>query len=47
MDETTGKPVLCPNAAGHGAGRKDKAVWGAGETDGEGTEGVYCEGRDI
>lgn len=45
MDETTGKSVLCTNAAGHGAGRKDKAVWGAGEIDGEGTEGVFCGGK--
>lgn len=45
MDETTGKPVLCPNAAGYGAGRENKGVWRAGETDGEGAEGVYCGGK--
>ena len=47
MDETTGKPVLCPNAVGYGAGRENEGVWRAGETDGEGAEGVCCEGRDI
>ena len=47
MDETTGKPVLCTNAAGYGAGRKDKAVWRTGEIDGEGAEGVYCGSGEI
>lgn len=47
MDETTGKPVLCTNAAGYGTGRENAGVWRAGETDGKGAEGVCCEGRDI
>ena len=45
MDETTGKPVLCTNAAGYGTGRENEAVWRTGETDGEGAEGVYCGGE--
>ena len=45
MDETTGKPVLCTNAAGYGTGRENAAVWRAGETDGKGAEGVYCGGK--
>ena len=45
MDETTGKPVLCPNAAGYGAGRENEGVWRAGETDGEGAEGVCGGGK--
>ena len=47
MDETTGKPVLCPNAAGYGAGRENEGVWRAGDTDGEGAEGVYCGGNAV
>lgn len=47
MDETTGKPVLCTNAAGYGAGRKGERVWRTGETDGEGAEGVCYRGGGI
>lgn len=47
MDETTGKPVLCTNAAGYGTGRKDERVWRAGEIDSEGAEGVYCGGNTV
>lgn len=47
MDETTGKPVLCTNAAGYGSGRKGEAVWRTGKTDSEGAEGVYCGGGEI
>ena len=45
MDETTGKPVLCTNAAGYGTGRENEPVWRAGETDGKGAEEVYHRGE--
>ena len=47
MDETTGKSVLCPNAAGYGTGRESETVWRAGKTDDEGAEGVYCGGNTV
>lgn len=47
MDETTGKPVFCTNAAGYGAGRENEGVWRAGDTDGEGAEGVYYRSGGI
>lgn len=47
MDETTGKFVFCTNAVGYGTGRKYEKVWGTGETDSEGAEGVYCGGKKL